>query len=159
MLMKNLIILFSLFTLYGCAGSKIPKEQLTKIKVIECDGSKDKLYIKANQWFVETFNSAEHVIEFSDKEAGVITGKYVECDSKLGGTDCYKSVIRVEIKEDKVRISASNPMYALKNNQYSNGEYRSITHQRQFNKISSKWAKLFNHFDEYMINNNASDDW
>jgi hypothetical protein len=33
------------------------------------------LYIKANEWFARTFNSANNVIQMQDKEAGKIIGK------------------------------------------------------------------------------------
>lgn len=74
-------IILAGFILNGCAtmmGAKAAPEMRTFEKVIEIsDKSKDQIYIKANGWFVETFNSAESVIEFQDKEAGKIMGKYV----------------------------------------------------------------------------------
>jgi hypothetical protein len=75
-----LTVLLSAF-LYACGtmmGAKAPEEARRFEKVIDVPGfSKSDLYVKANAWFVETFNSAESVIEFQDKEAGKIMGKYV----------------------------------------------------------------------------------
>ncbi|WP_107822016.1 DUF4468 domain-containing protein [Mangrovibacterium marinum] len=46
-------------------------------QVIEVPGTKDELYVKANEWMVRSFNNAKSVIQFQDKEAGKIMGKYL----------------------------------------------------------------------------------
>jgi hypothetical protein len=73
-----LTVLLSAF-LYSCGtmmGVKASDEARRFEKVIDVSNlSKSDIYIKANAWFVETFNSAESVIEFQDKEAGKIMGK------------------------------------------------------------------------------------
>jgi hypothetical protein len=39
------------------------------------DKSKNVLFVLANLWLVDNFESAKSVIQYSDKEAGVIAGK------------------------------------------------------------------------------------
>ena len=44
--------------------------------VVKIDGaSQSDLYVKANEWFVNAFNSANSVIQMQDKESGKIMGK------------------------------------------------------------------------------------
>src|SRR5690554_4125322 len=45
--------------------------------IFESEGKKDELYLKSNKWMVETFKSSKSVIQFSDKESGMLIGKYI----------------------------------------------------------------------------------
>lgn len=75
-------------------------------EVVEISGSKDSIYTKANLVFVDLFNNAESVIQFSDKEAGVVKGKYGPTSLSMG-LDSYRvySIIQVDAKDGKYRIS------------------------------------------------------
>src|SRR5690625_7103367 len=66
---------------------------------------KDDLYIRTNGWFVETFNSPESVIEFQDKEAGKIMGKYVYTYSEGVYTYAVRQTISIDIREGRLRMS------------------------------------------------------
>ena len=61
-----------LFIVSGCAalnGPKAPESDKSIENIINLDGkSKDDIYISANGWFVDNFNSAESVIQFQDKK-------------------------------------------------------------------------------------------
>src|SRR5574344_2909153 len=97
---KRVTILFSTAILLlviasGCAtmmGAKATPEMRTYKRIIEIPGqTKDQIYIRANSWFVETFNSAESGIEFQDKEAGKIMGNYVfsyRSEERRVGKEC-----------------------------------------------------------------------
>ena len=68
----------SLCVFYSCTPIKYltvttPKQE----KILEIKNSKNELYIKANQWMVNTFTSAKSIIQFQDKEEGKIMGKYI----------------------------------------------------------------------------------
>lgn len=71
----------------------------------------DQLYILANTWFVEYFNSDESIIEFQDKENGKIAGKY----TFQHGNDIYyymiKQTISIDIKNEKLKLIFLNPVY------------------------------------------------
>lgn len=71
--------------------------------VIEISGTKDVLYIKANEWIVRTFNNAKSVIQFQDKEAGKIMGKYLMHSYQTSGSDIY-SLISIEVKDNATKI-------------------------------------------------------
>ncbi|PMZ61463.1 hypothetical protein C1X97_30825, partial [Pseudomonas sp. FW306-2-11AA] len=46
---------------------------ISRVTVIECPGlSKEQIYIQANAWFVDSFNSGKSVIQLNEKEEGVI---------------------------------------------------------------------------------------
>ena len=80
--MKAQILLLSLL-LASCNMSKQFHEQhpfvMTQFPVdtVKPAGSKAELFVKANLWMVDQFKSAKSVIQYSDKEAGVIKGKYL----------------------------------------------------------------------------------
>lgn len=112
--MKNLKSLFgtvSLFAIFillslACASTKnISTLPETYEEIVELSGTKDALYTKANLVFVDIFNNADSVIQFSDKEAGVMKGKYVSALSV--GMSEYKiyTTVEVSVKDGKYRIS------------------------------------------------------
>ncbi|MBY0432482.1 MAG: DUF4468 domain-containing protein [Cyclobacteriaceae bacterium] len=79
-------------------------------RVIEALGTKDELYVKANEWLVAAFTSAKSVIQFQDKEAGVIIGKYLlypgEPYSTMSGnyrTDEVYAIVDIRVKDGKVK--------------------------------------------------------
>ena len=78
--MKKLNILLILgltLLLVSCATVKT-SDVKGKTVIVEIPGaSKDELFVKASTWMVETFNSSKSVTQYSDKEAGVIKGKYI----------------------------------------------------------------------------------
>ena len=70
-----------------------------------------------NYWFTATFNDANSVIKLNDKESGVIiaSGYMADIAGHAGGTNSYnvsiKPVIRVDIKEGKIRVTYSIDHY------------------------------------------------
>ena len=107
--MKNLTLI-SLLLLTSCVVTQLPTEQTTLEKVINVPGvAQNELYVRANTWFVKTFNSAESVIEFQDKEAGKIAGKYSLNYSLMLSPFRSTQSITVDVKESKARIRIENP--------------------------------------------------
>lgn len=90
---------------------KLPVDQKPYDVVVDVPGkSANELYVLSNEWFVKTFNNAESVIQFQDKDAGKILGKYIgECSTTLYKYK-FKSTITVEVKESKARISFSDAL-------------------------------------------------
>lgn len=75
-------------------------------------GSKTDLYVKSNEWMVKNFHDATSVIEFSDKEEGVLIGKYLLFGSisniGLYGAQMDSRIyckIDIRVKDNKARIS------------------------------------------------------
>lgn len=114
--MKKIILLLSVITLSSCALlQNIPLEDLKQSKIIEdLKQSKSELYVKANNWMVNAFNDAENVIQFSDKDSGTLTGKYlvtgglfylegIPVDSRVF------AIIKMELKDNRANISIEMP--------------------------------------------------
>ncbi len=156
-------IILAGFTLNGCAtmmGAKAAPEMRTFEKVIEVSGkAKDQIYIKANGWFVETFNSAESVIEFQDKEAGKIMGKYVFTYSEGVYTYSVKQTVDIEMKEGKIRVKVNNPLYKATSGMgetYYNATYRALETQKGIERARKEWSELTQSLENYL---NQNDEW
>jgi hypothetical protein len=91
---------------------------MTFVQIIPCNGQTAKqLYINLNYWFTATFNDANSVIKLNDKESGVIiaSGYMANIAEHVGGMNSYnvsiRPVIRVDIKEGKIRVTYSIDHY------------------------------------------------
>lgn len=75
----------------------------------DLNGTQTELYIKANDWMVSTFVDATSVIQFSDKESGVLMGKYLlNGEVRSAGymtidTRVYAK-IDIRVKDNKAKI-------------------------------------------------------
>jgi len=93
------------------------KEKITEpvifAEIVEANGiSQETLFTRTNMWLVDVFRNAESVIQFSDKESGVIKGKYIDNGILDGMFICrVYSTITIEIREGRYRISFSDPTY------------------------------------------------
>lgn len=81
------------------------------VNIIQCPGmSKDQIYIQANSWFVNTFNSGKSVIQLNDKEMGVILAKgYLpNIAQQVGFAISYEVsadvIFRIDIKDGRTRL-------------------------------------------------------
>ena len=73
-IMKKYILLISLITIL--TNNSFSQENLTFSKIIKADSvSKTELFVVINDWFASNYNSANDVIQMSDKDAGIIIGK------------------------------------------------------------------------------------
>lgn len=108
-----MLMIISLFI--SCAtmsGTDLTSEQARIIDVIDCPGiNKDDLFILANSWAVDVFVSAESVIEFSDKEAGIVKGKYIINFVEGVYVQAVRSTLTIEVKDDAARITIADPYY------------------------------------------------
>ncbi len=102
------IILFVSFVLLSlaCASTQnISTLPAQYEEIVDITGTKDSLYTKANLVFVDLFNNAESVLQFSDKQEGIMKGKYVS--NITVGTSDYTvyTTVEVSVKEGKYRIN------------------------------------------------------
>ena len=135
-------------------GAKAPIEMRSIEQIIDIPNmTKENIYIKANSWFVETFNSAESVIEFQDKENGKIMGKYVYSYSEGVYTYDVRQVVDISIKDNKIKVSISNPYYKATSGlgeKYTNTVYRLLETQTGIDKARIEWKKLIESLVEYI---------
>ena len=82
--MKNImtIIILSLtMMIQGCSlTSNAPPLQ----KVVTTQSTKDELYIKAQDWIIDTFDGNEEIL-FSSEKTGYISGVYLFMDAATAG--------------------------------------------------------------------------
>lgn len=75
-----LLIAFQMHCLAQNYNSNIPINEYGKYsykEVVELDSlfKKDNLYFAAREWFAKSFNSAQHVIQMEERDAGKLIGK------------------------------------------------------------------------------------
>jgi len=106
--MKNFAVLLIGLFLFSCATTPPGKIIGPYQKVLDVSGTKDEVFIKTMKWMTKTFQSAKAVIEYQDKEAGIVTGNG-RLDMHNPVEQVYLDfVLTVEIKEGKVRLSFEN---------------------------------------------------
>jgi hypothetical protein len=104
---KIVVVLVSTILLGVSSCATMP--QIDYSQIVDASGvSKNDLFVKVNLWAVGYFNKADSVIEYSDKEAGMISGKYVgEIHSVMGGLSgsrVVKSIFTISVKDGKVKL-------------------------------------------------------
>ncbi len=100
----SIILTFSL--LAGC--QTIPVSSSEESEIFDVDGSKEFVYEKSRQWFSEAFISGESVVDYESKSTGTIIAKFtmnLGQDLVWGGTQYARAQMKVETKEDRIRVS------------------------------------------------------
>lgn len=120
-------------------------KSLTYTQIIDCgDQTKEQLYVKLNYWFASTFNSANSVIQYNDKDAGVIVGKgYMsQIAAHAGGMNTYvvniSPIIKVDIKDGKVRVTYTVQSYEIE--KYAGGGIMGALSGAQSTLINEVWT-------------------
>lgn len=122
-LLPLILIATILLTFQGCAIITTESNPVTKIVQVE-NAEQNQLFVRANNWMVEAFNNAESVIQFTDKESGTITGKYllgtVTAASQYGPANRVFALIKIQVKDgaSKITITPEAFKYA-KGNPYT----------------------------------------
>lgn len=97
--------------LSGCnTTSSLTSADTSYTSIIEVPGkSKSELFTATNVWFADNFVSSKSVIQYSDKEAGKVVGKY---HSQVAVGLAYhetNQTVQVDVKDGKVRLTFRNP--------------------------------------------------
>ena len=154
--MKLSILIGSIFLMTACGSVMSDMEPLrgeVDSITVDAPGAKgDDLYIVSNSWCVDTFVSAESVIEFQDKEAGMIKGKYVT--DLIDGMYyvSVKTIITVQVKNEKARMILSDPMMRITgdslNGIYASAKsYTPISSTSVYGKMKPEWQDLLTSFE------------
>ena len=95
------MLILALLMITSCASYMSKDELITREAIVDVPGAtKDELYVKASSWMVDTFESAPDVVEYTDKEAGIIKGKY----TIITPVCTFKGVVTIELKDGKAKI-------------------------------------------------------
>lgn len=137
---KITIILATILVLSLCSCLTMQKEDVGAFQAVaDTGGTKDELYSRSRSWFVESFVSSDAVIEQDDKDGYIIKGKYTDCVQRnVFCTVEIESVITVEIKDGKARLTISAPLsvtavvdYSRTPTALSKSEVEAINRKRQ----------------------------
>ena len=154
-------VLFLMTTiLMSCAMTKvaIPTPE-PAVKNVETKTNKNSNFIKANEWMVQSFNDAKSVIQFKDKEAGIVKGKYLMKEGAVS-TSAYSqslppfySIITIRVKDSvsRIEIDAPSGMYSLK----TMGVEYGFTKESFLTKANI----LIDEFEVYMKKKSTNDNW
>jgi hypothetical protein len=148
-----ILMAFFMLILQGC--QMITTESVPVSKVVEVDGAtKLDLFVKVNDWMVDSFNNAESVIQFTDKESGTVSGRYllgvVTGPSEYGpGSKAY-ATIRVKVKDGATKITITPESFT-----YMSGNLYTLYTKEQ---SEADVRKLINSFESDM-KSKSDNDW
>jgi len=153
------IIISTASMLTSCATVKHLDAPDTKVKNTATTSDKNSNYIKANEWMVNSFNNAESVIQFTDKEAGVVKGKYVMKAGVVSTSPYIASrpanfaiiTIRVKDQASRIEIEPGTGFYTLK----SMGIETGFTPQM----FNTEAEALIVSFEAHMQGKSENDNW
>jgi hypothetical protein len=128
-------------------------------KNVETETDNNSNFIKANEWMVQSFNDAKSVIQFKDKEAGIVKGKYllkagvVSTSPYVQSVPSFYSIITIRVKDNLARIEIDAPsgMYSFKVYGIETGFTKEM--------FLAEANKLINNFDIYMKKKSSNDNW
>lgn len=135
---KFRILLFFTLTLspcvYGQNKTTFPIDEktgeivYTEVVTVE-NVSSDVLFLRAKEWFVHTFVSAEDVLQLEDKAAGILIGKSnfrVETSFMGGGTGAgrVKFTIEINVKDGKYKYKIQDLIHDGNGEVSSHGDLR-----------------------------------
>jgi len=159
-LILSFLVLFVTLSLVSCVSSAtLFDAPPPKVESIANESNKDSNFIKANEWMVDTFGDAESVIQFADKEAGIVKGKYVmkagyvSTSAYAKSTSAMYAVITLRVKDNACRIEIDPPtgMYSQK--------VMSVEYGFTPTMFVTKSNALITDFRENMLDKSANDTW
>lgn len=117
--MKKYLLLLLGITIISCGAIPQVSGPPPINKLVETNLNKDDNYVRANEWMVEAFNNAESVIQFSDKENGIVKGKYIlkpayiSTSPYVASTPSKSAIITIKVKDNaaKITVDISNETF------------------------------------------------
>ena len=109
-------MLFFALLLFGCASAYlVPDAERVFERVVEAPGySKEQIFNGTKIWIAENFKSAKAVLEYENKDDGIIIGNG-SISYPCSGSSCFGRgdhtipfTMRVDIKDQRFRLTFSN---------------------------------------------------
>lgn len=164
--MKKVIIAVCLFFLAGCASMSRIEGPVMIQKTIEIPGmKKDEIFEKSKMWVAKTFHSAKAVLEYENKETGVIIGngiiKYpvdgmevmVKSRWKIGFT------MKEDIKDGKIRLTFDNLILHLPADNNSPASQVTLILEGDFKSAQVGADELGKSLTTYLISGAQDSNW
>lgn len=158
--MKKLTLITILILINGCISYRTLNKPDNISEIINTKLLKDEAYILSNEWMVETFNDSESVIEFTDKEVGIIKGKYLMAQGIDFDSSYYTSIsplfviITIRVKDSLVRFEINHNNYPFTLAKAYGREY-GITPQQ----FTAKGMSLIEDFEIFIETNSENQNW
>lgn len=129
--MKKLLLLLAVVII----GHNVAfgQEAMQFEKVIQVENmNKDNLYAKIHEWFVNTYRSADDVIQMSDKAEGVMIGKGSMKYSREGlAYSCYSGYVgytlKIYVKDSRFKVVMTDFRHSIRPGNARNCELGLIT--------------------------------
>lgn len=110
------LAVFVIFILSGCTIPRpLTEEESTIQKVVEVPGyNKSQIFERSKMWFAENFKTAKSVIEYDNKDEGILIGKGVMAlpvsDIRAMSTLPwrFKFTVKEEAKDNRFRLTYTN---------------------------------------------------
>lgn len=164
------VIYCSGFLIFAGCATHVREEDKSFSQVFDTPGyTKDVLYEKVKIWVAQNFRSAKSVIEYENKMDGAIIGngmvKYpcsgFECVAKYDWTVPF--TMRVDMKDDKFRLTFSNLHVAWPAKSDSAGYHAASDHemwqQEDFDKIRPVLLNFGEGIKASLSKETKSDNW
>ena len=156
--MKKFTFLIILISLVSCGSvTKLEKPSVFQNSIV-IETTKKSNYIKANEWMVSTFNDPKSIIQFSDKEAGIVKGKYIMYSGQAGSkytiaVQPYYAIITIRVKDKASKIEISPTGDFIVTNYM--GSKIGFTPEM----FISSAKVLADNFEKHMKGKSANDNW
>ena len=144
----SILTLVILISWISCATLETPLTEVPKVqRIIEVDKTKDELYKLSNEWMAKTFKSSKAVIQYQDKEEGIIVGKGVTVVDLVFPVDTWFTMT-IEIKDKKLRVTLEDIYFYTS---YQSTELETpITNQEQWDKAKPELEEIVARLEAYV---------
>ena len=157
--MKKLILLVvCAISVASCVSVKTLPTPEPISKTLQLTTNKNSNFIKANEWMVKTFGNAQSVIQFTDKDAGIVKGKYSMYPGQVGTqytptVTPYFAMITLRVKDQGSKIEIE-PIGNFVITNFMGGAYGFTPDQ-----FISAANLLVTDFETQMNSESANDNW
>ena len=136
--------------------TKLSPEELSIQKIIDNNIAKPELFRLSMEWIAATFVSAKSVIEYQDKDEGIIMGKgFTTLTGPLLDlpVDVYFT-IKIEVKDNKSRITISSIYLQVTSG--TSISKKSIDTKEAMDFYRPQLNKIIKSYEESIIKNSSS---
>ena len=125
--MKRIItFVFLVIFMQGCSSFEVVTTKSIPVeKIIYIKGeAQNSLFVKANNWMVNNFKNAKSVVQFTDKESGNVSGRYllsmVMPASDYAPASYAYATINIKVKDGAAKIIITPESFVyVKNNMFT----------------------------------------
>jgi hypothetical protein len=153
----------SILLFVGCIEIEpIPEQDKSFESVYQIpNSSKDTIYNNTRIWMAENFRSSKDVIDYENKEEGILIGNGSMAYPHRGLTSLGSAIakvsfsMRVDMKNDKFKLTFSK----IKIYEPYDHSTRDIYNKKELNLIKAKLLVFGNELQESVNKNQKSKDW